>query len=64
MGLRFRKSLGFGPFRLTLGKRGVTGSVGVPGVRVSMNRKGEIRRTLSAPGTGISDTEVIKPKEE
>ena len=61
MGLRFRKSFKLGPFRLTAGKRGLSASAGVKGARVSVNTEGEIRRTISLPGTGLSDTEVAKP---
>jgi hypothetical protein len=59
MGLRFRRSVGFGPFRLTATKRGVSGSVGVRGARVGINSKGQVRRTVGIPGSGLYDTEVI-----
>ena len=59
MGLRFRRSVGFGPFRLTATKRGVSGSIGVRGARVGINSKGQVRRTVGIPGSGLYDTEVI-----
>jgi Protein of unknown function (DUF4236) len=42
MGLFFRKSIGFGPVRVNLSKRGVGLSVGIPGLRVGTQagRKG------------------------
>ena len=55
----FRKSAKFGPFRLTASKSGLSLSGGVPGARVSVNSKGEARRTLGLPGTGIYDTQKI-----
>lgn len=60
MGLRFRRSIGFGPFRLTATKSGLSGSVGVPGARVSVNSKGQVRRTVGIPGSGIYDTELVR----
>lgn len=58
MGLRFRRSLGFGPFRYTLSasSRGLTHGVsaGVRGARVSLNSRGQSRTTVSLPGTGVS----------
>lgn len=58
----FRKSLKFGPVRFTLGKRGVSTSFGVPGLRFGINSRGQVRRTVSLPGTGIYDTKVLNPK--
>ena len=55
----FRKSKKVGPFRLTLSPRGVSTSAGVPGLRVSTNFRGEVRRTVSVPGTGIYDTKRL-----
>ena len=55
----FRKSKKLGPFRLTVTPRGVSTSAGVPGFRVSANSRGEMRRTVSVPGTGISDTKKL-----
>jgi hypothetical protein len=55
----FRKSKKVGPLRLTLSPRGLSTSGGVPGLRVSANSRGEVRRTVSVPGTGIYDTKKI-----
>ena len=54
MGLRFRKSKNFGPFRFTLSKTGISSSVGVKGFRVTKTASGRVRTTASIPGTGIS----------
>jgi hypothetical protein len=40
MGWSFRKSFNFGPFRMTLGKTGVSYSVGARGFRTGINAKG------------------------
>ncbi len=55
----FRKSKKVGPLRFTVSPRGLSTSAGVPGFRVSANSKGEVRRTVSVPGTGIYDTKKI-----
>lgn len=55
----FRKSKKLGPFRVTLSPRGVSTSAGVPGLRVSANSRGEVRRTVGVPGTGIYDTKKL-----
>lgn len=55
----FRKSKKVGPFRVTLTPHGVSTSAGVKGARVSVNSKGEVRRTLSVPGTGVYDTKKV-----
>lgn len=62
MGWRFRrsKSLFGGLIRLTLGPRGVSTSVGIPGFRVSRSPRGKLRRTVSLPGTGISHFEDVE----
>lgn len=54
MGLRFRKSLKLGPFRVTLSKSGLSYSAGVKGLRVTKTAAGGVRTTASIPGTGIS----------
>lgn len=54
MGTRFRKSLGLGKgARITVGKRGVSGSVGIPGFRMSVHSSGRVTRTVGVPGTGL-----------
>ena len=57
--VNFRKSVRFGPVRLTASKRGISTSVGVPGFRISHGADGKTRRTISLPGTGIYDTQVV-----
>lgn len=54
MGLRFRKSVNFGPLRLNFSKSGVGYSVGGKGFRVTKTATGRTRTTASIPGTGIS----------
>lgn len=54
MGFRFRKSFGFGPFRTTISKSGISTSVGVKGARITKRADGKTQTTLSIPGTGIS----------
>lgn len=54
MGLRFRKSVSAGPFRLNFSKSGIGYSVGTKGYRVTKTANGRIRKTASIPGTGIS----------
>ena len=51
--LGLRRSKKVGPFRLSLTKRGVGASVGVPGARYSMHSTGRRTKTLGVPGTGI-----------
>jgi len=40
-------------------KRGFSTSVGVPGARIGINTKGQIRATGGIPGTGVYDTEIV-----
>lgn len=54
MGLRFRKSVNFGGFRVNFSKTGVGYSFGVKGARYTKTATGRKRTTLSIPGTGIS----------
>ena len=56
MGFRFRKSFGFGPFRTTISKTGVSTSVGVKGARITKRADGKTQTTVSIPGTGIYHT--------
>ncbi|HUM51815.1 MAG TPA: DUF4236 domain-containing protein [Chitinophagales bacterium] len=58
MGFSFRKSVGFGPFRVNLSKSGIGTSIGVKGLRVGVNSKGQAYRNLSIPGTGIFSRKV------
>lgn len=58
--MAFRKSKKlFGIFRVTATDRGLSLSAGVPGARVSVNSKGDVRRTVSVPGSGWYDTKKI-----
>ena len=62
MGLNFRKSITVGKFfRINLSKSGVSYSVGIPGYRKTVTSKGDLRTTVSIPGTGISHTTTQKP---
>lgn len=54
MGLRFRKSLNLGGFRINFSKSGIGYSYGGKGARVTKMANGKKRATLSVPGTGIS----------
>lgn len=54
MGLRFRKSVNLGGFRINLSKSGIGYSFGARGMRYTKKAKGGSRTTLLIPGTGIS----------
>lgn len=54
MGMRFRKSFGSGPFKVSLSKSGIGYSVGTKGFRHTKTANGRTRNTYSIPGTGIS----------
>jgi hypothetical protein len=59
---RFRRSFRLLPgLRLNLGKRSASLSVGVRGAHVTFGGPQGTRTTISAPGTGLSYTEVSKP---
>lgn len=58
MGLRIRKSVKFGPFRLNFSKSGVGYSFGGKGFRVTKRADGGVQSTASIPGTGISYTQT------
>lgn len=61
MGWRFRRSVKIAPgVRLNIGKRSIGASVGPRGAKVSANTRGEVRRTMGLPGTGLSYTEQSK----
>jgi len=57
--VNFRKSKKIGGVRFTVSKSGFSASTGVPGLRASVNSKGDVRRTVGLPGTGIYDTKVV-----
>lgn len=54
MGIRYRKSVNIGPFRVNASKSGLGWSVGGPGGRYTKMANGRTRVTASVPGTGIS----------
>lgn len=54
MGFRFHRSFGLGKlFRLNVGKKSASVSVGVPGFRYNIGTRGS-RATFGVPGTGLS----------
>lgn len=58
MGFRYRKSINVGGgFRINISKTGIGYSWGVKGYRVTKTAIGNIRKTASIPGTGISYVE-------
>lgn len=62
MGLRFRKSVNIGGFRVNFSKTGVGYSFGGPGFRYTITADGRERVTVSLPGTGISYVEESSSK--
>ncbi|MBR1747507.1 MAG: DUF4236 domain-containing protein [Clostridia bacterium] len=54
MGLRFRKRISVGGFRINISKSGISRSFGVKGLRLTRKSKGGHRITMSIPNTGIS----------
>ena len=59
MGINFRKSVNFGPFRLNFSKSGIGYSIGGKGFRFTKKANGGFRTTVSIPNTGISVTKDI-----
>lgn len=60
MGWNIRRSIGLGKlFRINVSKNGLGFSLGVPGYRISIGSDKKIRKTISIPGTGIYNTQVI-----
>lgn len=60
MGFRFRKSIKLMPgVRLNFSKSGVGVSAGVRGFRVTQRADGTLQRTVSIPGTGISNVQTL-----
>jgi hypothetical protein len=53
MAWRWRKSIGRGPFRINLTKRGIGWSVGVPGLRYGRSPSGRKYISQGIPGTGL-----------
>ena len=62
MGFLFRKSIGRGPFRINLSKRGVGFSVGVRGLRIGRSANGRNTVRASLPGTGLGWQSSSKAK--
>lgn len=62
MGFHYRRTKSKGPLRVSVGKRGVSASVGTKGFRVGITSSGKIRTTNSIPGTGISYTNTFGGK--
>ena len=54
MGWSYRKSLGFGPFRVNLSKSGIGYSVGAKDFRVGVNARGRRYESVTVPGTGLT----------
>jgi len=64
MSLRFRRSIKVLPgIRLNVGKRGVSSSIGVRGVHITLGN-GKVRETIELPGTGLSYTHVERTHQE
>lgn len=62
MALRFNRRIRIVPgLTLNVGKRGVSASVGTTGAKVTIGPTG-VRRTIGLPGTGLSDTELVRPQ--
>ena len=59
MGWTFRKAKTFGPFRVTVSKRGLGGSVGVGPVRVTKRADGGLQRTVTVGRTGWRNTKRL-----
>lgn len=60
MGVRFRKSINLGGgLKINLSKSGIGYSWGVKGYRITKTAKGNIRKTVSIPGTGISFVDEV-----
>ena len=53
MGFTYRKTVGFGPFRINVSKSGVGYSVGRTGFRTGVSSRGKRYTTFSVPGTGM-----------
>jgi hypothetical protein len=53
MGLFYRKSVNFGPFRVNLSGSGIGYSVGGLGFRVGKSSRGRTYSAFSIPGTGV-----------
>jgi hypothetical protein len=54
MGLRFRRSIGWGPLRFTLTPKGISKSIGIGPFRLTKRADGKLQTTTRIPGTGLS----------
>jgi hypothetical protein len=63
MPIRFRRTLRVAPgVKLNFSKSGVSTTVGPKGFHFTFGKKG-VRRTVSIPGTGVSEVDYIKKNE-
>jgi len=63
MPIRFRRTIKVAPgVKLNLSKSGVSTTVGSKGFHFNIGKRG-VRRTVSIPGTGISETDYIEKKD-
>jgi hypothetical protein len=53
MSWRWRRSIRSGPFRISLSKKGIGYSLGIPGLRVGRSPTGKTYVSQSIPGTGL-----------
>jgi hypothetical protein len=60
MGWHFRRSIGFGPVRVNVGKRGIGYSIGGRGFRTGIRSDGRRYTSVGLPGTGLSYRTVSK----
>jgi len=61
---RWRRVIGRGPFRITLSKKGVGYSVGIPGLRFGRSPTGRDYASQSVPGTGLYRIKYLKKTSE
>jgi hypothetical protein len=63
MPLRFRRTVKIAPgVKLNLSKSGVSTTVGTKNIHFNFGKRG-VKRTVSIPGTGISEVDYIKKNE-
>lgn len=60
MAWRFRRRIG-GPLgtRVNISNRGLGASVGAPGARVGVGPSGRVTRSVTIPGTGVSNVQQV-----
>jgi hypothetical protein len=70
MGMRFRRSIEWGPLRFTLTPKGISKSLGVGPFRLTKRADGELQTTTRIPGTRLSyvatgtGTRTVSPQAE